>query len=93
MAKMNIQMIRSCMHNFEEVIFLGKEVDAAGTLVLAAAAAREEKCVQIYLFGVGEDARVFQERLVLWKKPNGNSLRKRWICLRREAWLWKTAGQ
>ena len=46
MAKMNIQMIRSCMHNFEEVIFLGKEVDAAGTLVLAAAAAREEKCVQ-----------------------------------------------
>ena len=32
-------------------------------------------------------------RDVLWKKPNGNSLRKRWICLRREAWLWKTAGQ
>ena len=78
MAKMNIQMIRSCMHNFEEVIFLGKEVDAAGTLVLAAAAAREEKCVQIYLFGVGEDARVFQERLVkMEKKRRRGTLAKR----------------
>lgn len=75
---MNIQMIRSCMHNFEEAIFLGKEMEVAGTLILVAAITREEKTVQIYLFAEGEDTRALQEmRAKTAKKRQRGTLTKR----------------
>ncbi|EOS21208.1 hypothetical protein C806_04524 [Lachnospiraceae bacterium 3-1] len=75
---MNIQMIRSCMHHFDEVIFLAKELEAMGTLVLVAAVAREEKNVTVYLFAEGEDIRALQEKCMkMEKKRRNGTLTKR----------------
>lgn len=59
---MNIQEIRSCMHHFEETIFLGKEMEASGVMVLVAGICREEKKLQMYLFSEGEDSRELQRK-------------------------------
>ena len=58
---MNIQDIRSCMHSFEEAIFLGEEIEIAGILALVAGICREEKKIKIYLFSEAEDARESQK--------------------------------
>lgn len=75
---MNIQMIRSCIHNFEEIIYLGKEIEVMGTQILAAAVAREEKNVQVYLFAEGEDTSALQEKCIkIEKKRRKGTLTKR----------------
>ncbi len=75
---MNIQDIRSCMHSFEEAIFLGEEMEIAGILALVAGICREGKKIQIYLFSEAEDARESQKsRIKVEKKRQRGTLTKR----------------
>lgn len=85
---MDIQTIRSSMHNFEEAVFLGMEFDAAGIPVLLAGIARERKRVQLYFYAAGKDAAQTQELCRKIEKK-----RQRGTLTKREELLGQIEGQ
>lgn len=77
--KMKIREIRSGMRQFDEMLFPGLELEAAGTRILAAGIFREGKKVQICLMAEQEERRADkQEKLIkMEKKRQKGTLTKR----------------
>lgn len=85
---MDIQAIRSSMHDFEEAIFLGIEFDAGGIPVLLAGITREAKRVNLYFYAAGKDTAQAQEwNMEIEKKRQKGTLTKR------EELLWQLEGK
>lgn len=76
---MTIGDIRSCMHNFEEAVYLGTELEIAGERTLLAGIFREEDRLMVCLFAEDEDVTELQEERVKMEKK-----RRRGTLTRRE---------